>query len=178
MPMTDTPKADPPCCDDWARARKMGTDAEGYNSVIWDSSEDPGEDAPGLPRMGCIGFPNFTLPPVLFCPWCGHDRRTPVLPPHLRDEPIFIQCSRCGRKSYSGRGINSPCRMTQPDGSACPGIFKEPVAQWHMHGADIVPCECGSTDGRLKRDGTATRWFVVCAKCGRSGAMSETGDPA
>jgi len=63
--MCDTPKADPPCCDDWARARKTGTDSEGVSELIWN-------DGAGQPCAGGIGIP------ITFCPWCGHDRRKPV----------------------------------------------------------------------------------------------------
>ena len=47
-----------------------------------------------------------------------------ALPPHLRDDASFLRCSHCGRKSWGGDAVNSPCAMTQPDGSTCPGILE------------------------------------------------------
>jgi len=35
----------------------------------------------------------------------------------------FLQCSKCGRKSWSGE-INAVCEMSQPDGRKCDGLLE------------------------------------------------------
>lgn len=42
---------------------------------------------------------------------------------HLKADAGYLQCSKCGRKTYSGM-VNSDCKMPQPSGETCKGIFK------------------------------------------------------
>lgn len=44
---------------------------------------------------------------------------------HLRDDSPYATCSICGRKSW-GSPAGSECRMPQPNGSICPGVFGLP----------------------------------------------------
>ena len=46
------------------------------------------------------------------------------LPPYLRDDASFLQCSKCGRKSWGGSEVNAICKMPQPDGSVCDGLLE------------------------------------------------------
>jgi hypothetical protein len=41
---------------------------------------------------------------------------------HLKDDASYLQCSKCGRKTYSGM-VNSNCNMLQPSGKKCDGTF-------------------------------------------------------
>jgi len=45
------------------------------------------------------------------------------LPAHLRDDASFLQCSKCGRKSWGGDPVNSTCGITAPSGEKCDGIL-------------------------------------------------------
>lgn len=42
------------------------------------------------------------------------------------------------------------------------------VVTYAVGEAHVVPCSCGSTEGRFVRDGKKTRWFLTCSKCGKS----------
>ena len=46
------------------------------------------------------------------------------LPEYLKEDASYLLCSKCGRKSYGGDEVNSPCLMLQPDGSICEGILQ------------------------------------------------------
>lgn len=46
-------------------------------------------------------------------------------PAHLRDDAPFVQCGRCGRKTWDTDAFGTECRMTQPDGFPCGGRFAE-----------------------------------------------------
>jgi len=46
------------------------------------------------------------------------------LPVHLRDDASYLQCSVCGRKSWSGQ-VNELCNMPlPPDGIRCHGLLE------------------------------------------------------
>lgn len=51
------------CCPEWLRAQSAATDNEGHGPLLGFIDGDW--------RMG------NDLSPVLFCPWCGADKRTP-----------------------------------------------------------------------------------------------------
>lgn len=61
------------------------------------------------------------------------NKATPYLPHpknnrslnHLKPNAQFLQCTKCGRKSWSAR-INENCLMTQPNGDKCTGVFNIP----------------------------------------------------
>lgn len=42
---------------------------------------------------------------------------------HLSSDASHLECSKCGRKTYSGT-VNSICDMPQPNGNKCDGTFK------------------------------------------------------
>ena len=46
-----------------------------------------------------------------------------TLPPYLRKDASYIQCCKCGRKSWAEE-VNSVCNMPQPDGKVCDGILE------------------------------------------------------
>lgn len=48
------------------------------------------------------------------------------MPYHLRDAATGTKCSRCGRTSWAEEEFNQVCRMPQPNGSRCPGVFGYP----------------------------------------------------
>lgn len=41
---------------------------------------------------------------------------------HLEEDASFIQCNKCGRRSYTSK-VNSICSMPQPIGSNCDGLL-------------------------------------------------------
>ncbi|HUX26538.1 MAG TPA: hypothetical protein VMV87_18200 [Burkholderiales bacterium] len=45
------------------------------------------------------------------------------LPAYLSDDASYLQCSKCGRKSWSEK-VNADCRMPQPGGAKCSGILE------------------------------------------------------
>lgn len=45
------------------------------------------------------------------------------LPPHLRDDANYLQCSKCRRKSWGGECVNAKCGMPSPSGEICDGIL-------------------------------------------------------
>jgi len=45
-------------------------------------------------------------------------------PAHLRDGAPYQQCTGCGRKTWDTSSFDGgECRMTQPDGRRCDGVF-------------------------------------------------------
>jgi hypothetical protein len=50
--------------------------------------------------------------------------KLPPMPAHLRPDASFLQCSKCGRKSWGGDAVNSICGMPSPTGKKCDGIFE------------------------------------------------------
>ena len=62
-----------PCCEPWERAHLIGTDCEMISSLVgyanrWPMSKLDATE-PGWPTIGT------DLPPVRYCPWCGHSKR-------------------------------------------------------------------------------------------------------
>ena len=60
------------CCEPWERAHLVGTDCEMISSLVgyafrWPRSRLEAT-APGWPTIGT------DLPPVRYCPWCGHSK--------------------------------------------------------------------------------------------------------
>lgn len=60
--------------------------------------------------------------------WCENFMNEPSkanekLPPHLRSDASYLQCSKCGRKAWSG-SLYDQCDMTQPEGYECNGILE------------------------------------------------------
>jgi phage terminase large subunit-like protein len=47
-----------PCCSSWVKAHTDGTDNEGYMQLVWN-------------KRG-VFYIGDTLPPVIYCPWCGY----------------------------------------------------------------------------------------------------------
>jgi hypothetical protein len=50
------------------------------------------------------------------------------LPENLKDVASYIQCNKCGRKSFGGENINAVCNMSTPSGTnvmAC--LRKKPI---------------------------------------------------
>lgn len=48
------------------------------------------------------------------------------LPPHLRDDAPYKQCSVCGRKSFEQPELETLCWMSQPNGTKCQGVLRAP----------------------------------------------------
>lgn len=44
--------------------------------------------------------------------------------PHFDLNAKYLQCSKCGRKTYNNH-VNDVCGMLQPNGSNCDGIFED-----------------------------------------------------
>lgn len=46
------------------------------------------------------------------------------LPAYLQNDEEFGRCSACGRKTWTRAEMGTQCKMTQPDGTKCAGIFR------------------------------------------------------
>jgi len=46
------------------------------------------------------------------------------LPPHLKDDAPFAQCTKCGRKTFTASEFGAKCGLTQPNNQKCDGTFE------------------------------------------------------